>query len=481
VLPGYPRGTVRTRIAILLFAASSPLACLPSNAAMYGPVEREVERRVGVRAAWRVSAGDRRVPAAIAALLARPLDRDAAVRIAIANNRRLQADFDSLGIAASQVADATVLAPLEVDVEYQRALDGPGSEWEIDATQDILGLLQLPQRRGIAGAQVRAARARAVAATVALVAAVETAFYQLVAARQALELRQASFDGASAAADVVERMHAAGNTNDLDLARSRAFREEMQVELTRAQADVEVRREAMNRLLGLEGRSARWTVTGRLPAPPARLDDLAAIEDQSIDASLELAALRADAEAAAGRVSHARLRTILPELAVGVAASRDDEDRWHAGPALRIGLPLFNWQQGPRARANAELRRTKNLLAATAVDLRAAARAARQRAMAAHREALHMRDVVLPLRERVVAETVLQYNAMNASTFELLQARREQVDSGRRYIEALGRFWAASAELAALRRGIRPGTAGDAPPDDDTSSAPDAGGHQDTP
>ncbi|HEU5056989.1 MAG TPA: TolC family protein [Kofleriaceae bacterium] len=452
--------------------------CLPSSAAMYGPVDREIERRVGVKAEWRLDAADARVPPAVARLLERPLDRDAAVRIAIASNRRLQADFEGLGIAASQVAEATVLAPLEIDIEYEKALEGSGSEWEIDATQDVLGLLQLPQRRGIAGAQVRAARARAVAATVALVFAVEAGFYELVAAQQALELRRTAFGAASAGAEVVERMHRAGNTTDLDLARAQAFREEMRALLARAETEVEVRREAMNRLLGLHGESTRWTVAGRLPEPPARHEDLDDLESQSVAASLELGALRADAEAAAGRVSHARLRTILPELGLGVAASRADDESWHVGPALRIGIPLFNWQQGPRARAHAELRRAQNLLAATAVELRAAARAARQRALEAHAEAIHMRDVVLPLRERVVAETVLQYNAMNASTFELLQARRDQVDSGRQYIDSLRRFWTASAEVAALRRGVMPGAGtASSPTDDGDTAAPGAGGH----
>jgi outer membrane protein TolC len=50
---------------------------------------------------------------------------------------------------------------------------------------------------------------------------------------------------------------------------------------------------------------------------------------------------------------------------------------------------------------------------------------------------------------------VLQYNAMNASTFELLTARREMVDVGQQYIEALRRYWRAMAEAKALQRGGR--------------------------
>ena len=144
------------------------------------------------------------------------------------------------------------------------------------------------------------------------------------------------------------------------------------------------------------------------------------------------------------------------------AANRIDGE-WEAGPAVSLGLPLFNQQQGARAPANAEIRRARNLSAATAIELRARSRAVRQRVLQAHAEARHLRDVVLPLRQRVLDETLKQYNAMNASTFELLTARRELVDAGRQYIDALRRFYRADADARALSRGAMVGGGEDAP------------------
>lgn len=439
-----------------LLAAALALAlgaCLPSRAAVWGPADSEIQRRLGVDASWGGSPTDPRVPAAVAELLKSPLDRDAAVRIAVANNRRLQARYDDLGIAASSIAEATVLAPTEIDLSYKVALQGDGNEIEVEAVQDILDLLQIPQRRGIAKAELAAARARAVAATVELVAQVEMAFNDLLAAQMALELRQTSFDAADASAEIAERMHEAGNTTDLALAREQDQREQARVELARAQLEVEEAREHVNELLGLAGEDTQWTATGRLPDlpedPPA-LDDL---ESQAIDASLDLEALTAEAESAAGRLGQARVRAFLPELGVGVSAARRDGGEWEAGPALRIALPIFDQQQGPRAQAKAELRKAQNEATATAVEIRAQARASRQRVLEAHAEARHILETILPLRQTIVDETLLQYNAMNASTFELLTARRELVDAGRQYIDALRRYWNATAEAEALARG----------------------------
>ena len=442
------------RAAAILLALGAG-ACVPSRASTFGPVDRQIEQRLGLRASWGATA-DPRVSAAVRDLLARPLDRAAAVRIAVANSRALQARYAQLGIASAAIASATVLAPTEVDLELKGVISG-GTETEISVVQDVLDLVQISQRRGIAGADVAAARARAVAATVDLVADVEVAFNDLLAAQQHLELRQTAFDAAAVSAEITERMYAAGNTTALDRARQLDRREQARIEVGRAEAEVEVAREGVNELLGLSGPETRWTAPGRLEDVPDAPPELDQLERDAVAASLELDALRAEARAAAGRVGVARLRSWFPQLGVGVAASRDGEDgAWKVGPALRLGLPIFDQQQGPRARANAELRRSGNLAIATAVTLRARARAVRQRVLAAHAEARHLAAVVLPLRQQVLDETLKQYNAMNASTFELLIARRDLVDAGRQYIDALRRYHNTAAAARALGRGGLP-------------------------
>lgn len=455
-----PHAAMGASCLILAIAAG----CVPSRSALFSPVDREIARRLGENVAWRGDV-DARVPGAITKLLARPLDRDTAVRIALATNRRLQVEFEALGISAAELADATVLEPLEVDFNYKFAVGGGAGEAEVDVIQDVLGLVQLGQRRGVALAEVAAARSRAVAATVELVAEVEVRYIDLVAAMQELELRQTAFDAAAASAEVIERMHAAGNAAgrtapDLALARERDQREQARIDLARAQLDVELRREELNEILGLSGARTKWTVTARLPDLPDQVPVVDTLERDAVAASLDLQAVRSEAEAAAGRVGIARFRTWLPSLGVGAAAARRDGE-WEVGPAVRIGLPLFNQQQGPRARANAQLRRAHNEAIATAVELRAQARATRLRVLEAHAEARHLLEVVLPLRQRILDETLRHYNAMNATTFELLSARRELVEGGHQYIDAVRRFWNAAAAARALARGAMVRQGGD--------------------
>jgi outer membrane protein, heavy metal efflux system len=441
----------KTLIGRVLLTAGLISGCVPSHSAVFGPVNADVEKRLGVGVSW---GEDAKTTAAIDALLTKPLDVDSAVRIALARNRHLQAQFDELGIAASAVAEAIVIPPVAIDADYKWALSRGGSEIELSAIQDVLDLLQIGQRRGIANAELRSARARAVAATVTLAAQVEMTYVDYVAARQERALVQTAFDAAAASADLTERQHAAGNATDLQLAREQEQRERMRIALVQIEQLVTQYRARLAAALGL-GKDVKWSTASSLPDPSTEAPKLDDLEQAAVASSLDLTALRADADAAAGRHRYAKIRAFVPELGIGVAAARREGGDWEAGPALRFGIPLFNQQQGPRARARAEERRARNELAATTTDLRASAETTRSRVLQAFSEVRQLVDVVMPLRKRVLDETVLHYNAMNASTFELLTARHEMVDVGRQYIEALRRYWSAMAEAKALQRGGR--------------------------
>jgi len=445
---------VRSLIPSVGLLVASPLgltlaSCVPSSRELRAPVDHLVGERLGAPIATQTAP-------AIDALLAQPLDAAAAVRIALARSPRLQAAFDELDIAAGDVAAALGLGPVAIDAKL-RFVSGR-TDYEVDAIQNVLGLVAAPGRRAAARAELAATRATAAAAALRLAARVEIAFADLLAAQQDVELRQAAFDAADTAATLRERMHAAGNTSDLAQARDRDAREQARVELGRAEAAAVSRREAVNALLGVSGDRTKWTTAGTLPDVAASPPPLDAIEATAVAASLELAAGRARRDAAEHRAAGVRLRTVLPELGVGIAVA-DDGTGTGVGPALRIGIPLFDPRTGERARANAVVRREDHTLAAEAIELAAAARAARAAALATYQEARHLHDVVLPLRQQIVDETLKHYNAMDADLFALITARRELTDAAHQYVDALRRHANAMTEVTALARGVMLGTA----------------------
>jgi cobalt-zinc-cadmium efflux system outer membrane protein len=90
-----------------------------------------------------------------------------------------------------------------------------------------------------------------------------------------------------------------------------------------------------------------------------------------------------------------------------------------------------------------------------AVQVRSAARAARARLQAARAGVIQARDVILPLRKRVLEQTQLEYNAMLVGLFELLQAKREQLEATEHYLELRKEYWLARLDAEQLLAGRR--------------------------
>jgi len=418
-------------VAALLLAS-----CVPAPSELRRPVDAELAHRLGDHAID------------VDAALARPLTADTAVRIALANNPRVAAALDGLGVAAGDLAIA--LGPLEVDALLRF---GSGGEHEIDAIQPLLGAIEAPRRRAAGRAELAAAQADAEALVIRLAARVDIAYRDLLAAEQEVELRSTAFDAADAAAQLRERMHDAGNTTDLAQARDRDAREQARIDLARAEADVEQHRERINALLGLSGPRTTWSTADRVADVPAEAPKLDDLEASAITASLDLAAEHARADAAANRLGVETIRAFVPELGAGVSVL-DRDGNVSVGPAIRLGVPLLDLRSGPRAQARAEVARAEAQLGAVAIELRAHARAARIAALAAYDEARHIHDVILPLRQQIVDETLKHYNAMDADPFQLIVARKELVDAGHQYLDALRRYGDAMTEVTALRRGV---------------------------
>jgi cobalt-zinc-cadmium efflux system outer membrane protein len=67
---------------------------------------------------------------------------------------------------------------------------------------------------------------------------------------------------------------------------------------------------------------------------------------------------------------------------------------------------------------------------------------------------------LLPLRERIVNETQLQYNAMQLGVFDLLQAQERQIQAAVAYIETLLDYWLARTHFEQLLSGRLPNAGG---------------------
>jgi cobalt-zinc-cadmium efflux system outer membrane protein len=381
-------------------------------------------------------------------LLKSPLTAESATRIALLNNRRVQAAYAELGVAHAAVEQALRLPNPELEAAFRFGSGDP--DIELFAMLGLSELLFLPLRSDAAHAELAATRTEVVGFVVGLAFDVRSAFYAYQAALQNLELARTVLRATEASADAAGRLHDAGNVTDLDLATQRAFAEEARVATRRADTAAADARAHLSALLGVSDTSG-WSAAGRLADPPREELALEALEYRSVAQSLELKATQEHDSAARERADAEGVARWVPGLKAGVSARREGE--WRVGPAVGIEVPLFYQNQGVVDAARAEALKQRSLLNATTTELRNRAHAAASRLVAARENALRYRDVLLPLRKRVLDETELHYNAMSVGVFQLLTAKREQIETARTYVDLLREYWEARNEVERLWAG----------------------------
>ncbi len=441
-----------SRYATMAAFALATVACVGQEAG-YSDVRRLVADRAKSDVRWRhvdgTSTSDQ-----VRRLLAAPLTADAAVKVALLANPSIQASFEDLGAARAGLVRALRLPNPAADVAllYHGQDDDP--EVDLSVTLDVTDLIFLPAREGAARAELDAAVLSVAGAALDLALEVRRAHIRYVAAQQIVELRRTVAQAARASADAAEQIHAAGNSTDLDLANERALYQEARLVLAQAETTLATERQRLGALMGVWGNQTKWTAVGRLPEPPAREIDVSRSERVALSRSIDLALARQRFTAAAKRANLARIEGLVPELRAGVAAEKElNESRWGVGPAVGLEIPLFYQGQAEVAQARAEMRRQERLHDMTAIQIRALAQTTAATLAASRERVAFYRSVLLPLRERVVSETQLQYNAMNAGVFQLIAAKRDQVETGRAYVEALRDYWIARAEHEQLLAG----------------------------
>ncbi|HEX2251770.1 MAG TPA: TolC family protein, partial [Thermoanaerobaculia bacterium] len=455
--------------AALLLLALAGCATVPVEET-FSEAARTAEERTGQRLAWReVSAGAAEIDEEVRTLLAQPLTGETAAQVALLNDRRLEARYAELGRAAAARVQAGLPSNplLEVAASFR---DGEGGtpQLEISVMQELLELFLLPARKRLAAVELERAKLDLAGAAVDTAAGARQALLRYQAERQLLELDRHVLFAVEAAWEMAVQLREAGNISELDLLVERDFYEQQKLEVARRELAVADAREQVNARLGLWGEpAAAWRAAERLPELPAAVAPAGDAERRAVARSLEIAGAVLDLEAAARRLGITDVTAVFPELEVGAAGEREvehaagggEETAWWVGPAVAFRLPLFD-QGGPRrTMARLEIRRRWDELAALGVEVRAAARRAAARRGHAERQARHVRDVVLPLRRAVTEQSQLHYNGMFLGVFQLLDARRREIEAGRAYVTALRDFWLADNALDQLAAGPQPAPA----------------------
>ena len=439
--------------------------CSVPREAGFPDVAKLVEPRTGHTVYWNQgSEADAEVEKTTRAMLTHPLSAAEAVQIALLNNHALQATYEGLTIAQADLVQAGLLQNPVFTGSVRLSLDGPARpSLDFDVEQDFLSILLIPARKRIAAAAFESVKLRVAHEVVELTYEVRAAYFALQGVQLIATMRRTILDTADTSLDLATRQHEAGNISDTDLANEQALRVQIQLDLTRSRGEVLAARERLMRLMGLWGVDAGWTVAERLPDLPAvdpRLED---VESVAIGKRLDVASARWEFQTRSSALEMARDFRWIGGAAVGAHFDREPDGRF-AGPSARLELPLFDQKQAAIARLEAELQQSRARLQTLAVAVRSEVREARGRVKIARELSDYYRTEVIPLRERLVALTQQQYDAMLVGVYQLLAAKQNEVNASREYIETVRDYWIARAALDRAAGGRVTGPATSTPP-----------------
>ena len=390
------------------------------------------------------------VQSRVSGLLRRPLSTDAAVQIALLNNPGLQAAYNRLGIAeavavkasrppALSFAFSTVSTPVELDIERQ-------------IIGSLLSLVTMPARTRIAGEQFAQAELTAAEETLRIAAETRRAYVRAVAAREIVAALGEGKEKRRSLGQARRQLKQTGAVNKLDQARRQVIAVEMDAELVAARQQADAAQERLTRLMGLWHNDLGRALPSALPSLPNGLRSRGAIEQEAVNARVDVQIARAEMAAMARSYGLTRKTHFLNVLeAAGISKTQKDRGERRAdggGYQLVLEVPLFDFGRANVREAEQRYLEAANRLGEKGINAASEAREAYGAYRATYAIARKYQGEVLPLQQTISAETELQYNAMQVDAFALLEAARGRAKANVASIEAKRNFWLASTDLS---------------------------------
>jgi len=273
-----------------------------------------------------------------------------------------------------------------------------------------------------------------------------TAFYDVLEAGALLSIAQQNLEILMRVEAVTQRAVEAEGVSSVGLDRIRLEIFRLRQELLKMEADLNIAKARLWAQLGQTDRDINFDVRGSLDAPmtaePYPIEDAFMLARQN----------RPDIRALRIRVNKAQAdrvvekRNAYPEVSLSGGYIKEYLQEGHEpgwGIGLMMTVPLFDRNQGGRARAQAALRRSNYELQAGMIELRAEVEEADQLFRTAYLKATTFAQEEVRLAIRVRNSIIQSYEVGGSPLIDVLDAERTYRETYRMYISSRADYWRA--------------------------------------
>ncbi len=391
-----------------------------------------------------------------ALLSGKVVSRNMAVRAAILNNKGLQADLAEIGISSAEMLQETKLVNPTISVGY--SVNPFGSLFDSTISANILALITRERRVDIAETQFRAAQHRAANSLLRLAYDTERAWIKTVAARESITYLTQAQIAADASSDLAKELGRTGAFNKATQAREHVSFAELTGQLSEAKINERAAREELTRLMGAWGTDINYQLPATLPKLPAKTEVKTAVEQEALRRRVDLLIAKLELEGIARSYKLTNATRYMTDL--GLLAGVEFTNPNNGDPVsnqkrlqLDFTIPIFDSGEARLRKAEFIYMQAANRLAEKAVNIRSEARGAYDKYKSTYELARHYRDKVVPLRQIIKQEVLLEYSGMITSTFELLADTRAASNAMLTSVNAKQNFWLAEVDLRSAING----------------------------
>lgn len=417
---------------LLLLAGCS---CTSSSCCDADSINQKVQERIGGE--LNLSCDRNIVPLEFTA--AQPLTEDHAVLLALWNNPTFQDALVELKLTRADLIAAGQLPNPEV-VYFFSVPDKP-FKYLVDFPIESLWLR--PIRMNAATAENMRSCERLTQLALDLIRDTRQAYADLVLARERVRIAGEAVKLRSHISDLAEARLKAGDASKQDAATAQIDSMLAKQDATKISVEVPLAEERLKNLMGLT------QITAPIPLIARKNTFDGPLEVEAL--ASEASASRPDILAAQMAVQAADERLRLSRTSwfrfLGILDATSGTNGHEFGPAFRMTLPIFHWNQGAIARAEAEKEQLEHRRDALHNQIVTEVRQAMARYMQTNTELTSLRKSVIPEVEAAIKRSEKAFQDGNASYLIVLETTRQLIDTYNRDAQLVAERQRAWAEL----------------------------------
>lgn len=411
--------------------------------------------QIGKDILWQKNEEDERViKEKIKELLSDGLSMEDSIRIALLNNKKLQAAFEEIGIAKADLVQAGLLTNPDLSAIFRFPFGGGKTGIEVGGLLNISDLWQIPIKKKVASTRLEIVINQIFNKILDIVKEAKTAYIDYASLFLIRDETERMIDMVEEWKDHLIYREKFGFTKAIDIYMAEAISTDMEMEFSKTESELLMARYRLNRIMGLSDN--KWEIEANLKfleeRPP--LPSLESLISEAITKRPDIKMAKTQVEEARRILSLEKTR-IFSNVQAGITYERGIDGEDSIGPEIGIQIPIFNQNQAQIAKAEYRLRQAEKELEAKKEEVREEVSISFERLYFLNQQISFLKEKIIPAHEAAVAYAERYFNAMELNMLYLLEARKNLIEAKKNYLRTIKEYNIVLAELERIVSGIK--------------------------